>query len=185
MSSWVPEVRPLSRADIERQAFAVLQRFYPKLLREPGWFPVIDFFDILRDAYGLDPGVEELSDGVEGVTWPDGRVILSEETYRAASQGNGRARFTVPHEGYHGIQHRGQIRRALVHTGGLVLHRRQSIPAYKDPEWQANVFAAAVLMPALMVKAVVANVFDPVGAIVRTFGVSRTAAEVRISQLRL
>src|SRR5215831_18064034 len=140
MSVYVPAVRPLSARNIEQQAIAITQRFYPELLTEPGEFPVLDFFDRLRDDYHLDPGVEELSAGVEGITWPDGRVILSEQTYRAAFEGQGRARFTVVHEAYHGIEHRSQIQRALVHTGELVLYRRQTIAAFRDPEWQANTF---------------------------------------------
>jgi hypothetical protein len=33
-------------------------------------------------------------------------------------------------------------------VAGRELHRRHDVPSYRDPEWQANVFAAAVLMPA-------------------------------------
>ena len=95
MSTLVPTVRPHSRKEIELQAAGVISRFYSSLLRAPGEFPVLDFFDRLKDDYLLDPGVEELADGVEGITWPDGRVIVSEATYRAASRGNGRARYTL------------------------------------------------------------------------------------------
>src|SRR6266852_2259914 len=106
MSLYVPAVRPLSARNIEKQAMRISQAFYPHLLEEPGPFPVLDFFDLLKDQFGLDPSVEELSDGVEGITWPDGRVVVSEWTYRAAHLGQGRARFTVAHEAYHGIEHR-------------------------------------------------------------------------------
>ena len=58
------------------------------------------------DEIGLTPGVDELSDGVEGITWPDGRVMLSEKTYCDAVDGNGRARFTVAHEIAHALHHR-------------------------------------------------------------------------------
>jgi Zn-dependent peptidase ImmA (M78 family) len=126
-----------------------------------------------------------LSDGVEGVTWPDGRVIVSEATYRGAYQGNGRDRFTIVHETYHGIRHRTQIRTKLVHAGQLVLHRRSTIEPFRDPEWQANVFAAAVLMPRSMVHAMAEDVgrHSLVTAMIDVFGVSRKAAEVRVDQL--
>jgi IrrE N-terminal-like domain len=188
MALYVPEVAPLSRRQIESEASGVLAEFYHRLLEEPGKFPVLDFFDhCLREVYGLDTGVKPLSDGVEGVTFPDGRVFVSEETYRRACRGDGRARFTVLHESYHGIRHRNQIRSRLVHFGGLVLRRRQSIPAFRDPEWQANVFAAAALMPAQMLRIVAQRAARPYLAreVSSTFGVSVQAAEVRISQLGL
>lgn len=187
MSRLVPQVSPMSRAKIELQATQITQQFWPELLEQPGRFPVLDFFELLRDAYGLDPGVGQLSEGVEGITWPDGRVFVSEETYRGAAEGKGRPRFTIPHEGYHGIQHRRQIRNALVHTGQLVLHRRQAIPAYRDPEWQANTFASALLMPATMVQ-IVASQTDrwELGNVMQdVFGVSYRAAEVRLEKLAL
>ncbi len=112
MSTYVPVVKPMSRMDIEADAKTVIRRFYPRLLRRPGQFPVLDFFDLLKDEYGLEPGVEPLSDGVEGMTFPDGRVLVSEETYRGAHCGVGRCRFTVPHESYHGIKHRAQDSKA-------------------------------------------------------------------------
>jgi hypothetical protein len=187
MSLLVPAVRPHSANDIENQALSITARYYPYLLKEPGSFPVLHFFDLLREEYGLEPGVEPLSDGVEGVTWPDGRVILSEQTYRAAHEGQGRGRFTVVHEAYHGIEHRGQIRNALIHTGKLLLHRRQSIVPFRDPEWQANTFASAILMPAAMVSLVAssyARIAIPI-KMMKFFGVSQQAAEVRLKKLGL
>jgi Zn-dependent peptidase ImmA (M78 family) len=147
---------------------------------------VLNFFDhVLRDEYGLDPGVEPLSDGVEGMTWPDGRVLVNEETYCGADNGFGRPRFTVVHECYHGIKHRDQIRKALIDTGELVLYRRDDIKPYVDPEWQANTFASAVLMPEQMVRRVIAGKQRRLMAnsLVEVFAVSLTAAEVRLKKL--
>ncbi len=185
MSEFVPSVRPLSRNDIEAHAIWTIRRFYPHLLRKPGAFPVLDFFDQLRDAFGLDPGVEQLPDGIEGMTWPDGRVIVSEETYRGAAMGKGRQRFTIPHEGYHGIQHRSQIRKALCDSGELILYRRQFVKPFRDPEWQANTFASAILMPASMVQELAkkeSRLFLTV-TMTEVFQVSPTAAEVRLKKL--
>jgi hypothetical protein len=186
MSSYVPMVGPLSRADIEAQALEVVSRHYPYLLRKPGKFPVLDFFDhVLRDDYGLDPCVKAMSDGVEGMAYPNGMVILSEATYRAAHQENGRARFTVSHEAYHGLFHRHQIRRVLVHSGELVLHRRQSIPKFRDPEWQANAFASALLMPEWAVREVAdrTQTLYRISVMGAVFGVSSQAAQIRLEKL--
>lgn len=188
MTHYVPAVPPLSTHDIECDALTIIRNFYPGLLVEPEAFPVLDFFDhVLRDAYGLDTGVEPCSDGVEGITWPDGRVILSEDTYRRAARDEGRPRFTVVHEGYHGIKHCRHIKRVLVHTGELVLYRRSNLLPYRDPEWQADTFASAVLMPAPMVRRVAAETRPELArsAVVRTFKVSPRAAEVRLAKLGL
>jgi hypothetical protein len=163
----------------------VIRRFHPKLLNTPGQFPVLKLFDSLSDQYGLDPGVEVLSDGVEGMTFPDGRVLLSEETYRGAHDGLGRSRFTVPHECYHGIKHRDQIRRALTDTGELVVFRRKLVQPFRDPEWQANAFAGALLMPAQMVRLLASKeqrLLLP-DTMTEEFGVSYQAAEVRLKVL--
>jgi Zn-dependent peptidase ImmA (M78 family) len=135
----------------------------------------------------LDPGVEELSDGVEGMTFPDGRVILSEETYRGAHDGLGRPRFTVVHECYHGIRHREQIRRALIDSGELVLCRRQIVKPFRDPEWQANAFSGALLMPAPMVRMLAAKQSRSLlpATMREEFGVSTQAAEVRLQVLKI
>ncbi len=138
MSFLVPMVSPLSRANIEQMAINVLENFSPGLLQKPGAFPALEFFNhYLPERYCLDTGVEDLGDGIEGLTFPDGRVLVSTGTYTLADQENGRARFTIVHEGFHGIQHKDQIRNSLVHTS-FVLHRRQNIPAYRDGNRRAK-----------------------------------------------
>jgi hypothetical protein len=151
---FLPHVRPLTVRTIEFHSRRIIRRFFPGLLRDPGVFPVLEFWELLRERFGLDPGVEELSDGVDGVAYPDGRILVNELTYRGATLGKGRDRETMVHEGYHGLQHRLQIRNALVHQGGLVLYRRQSVPRARNPEWQADVFAGAALMPRRMFQQV-------------------------------
>jgi len=188
MSNYVPPVAPMSKRAIEEEATKLVRTHYPHVLREPTEFPVLEFFDhVLREDYQLDTGVDELSDGVEGMTWPDGRVMVSEETYRGAAIGIPRCRFTVVHESYHGLKHVRQIRKALVDSGELVLYRRTTIEAYRDPEWQANYFAGAILMPATMVKRMAAGegrLILPI-AMAEVFTVSVAAANVRLQKLRI
>jgi Zn-dependent peptidase ImmA (M78 family) len=132
----------------------------------------------------LDVGVEDLAPGDEGITYPDGRVILSESTYRGMVAGNPRDRFTTIHEGYHGIQHAHQLQHRLVHSK-LVLHRRQSIPTFRDPEWQANAFASVTLMPTEMVCEVIRPVKECYRPIIvqKTFCVSAQSAAYRLKHL--
>ena len=187
MSRRVPAVAPKSRRQIDNESVEFLTKHFSEHLEIPGRLPVLKCFDLLSD-YGLDPGVAELSEGDEGISYPDGRVLLSEKTYRGAHAGNGRDRFTVVHECYHGLYHRHQIQHALVHQGTIVLARRGELPAYRDPEWQANVFAASALMPESMVKMVVARhstAWERIQQVASIFGVSEQSARIRLTQLGL
>lgn len=181
----VPPVAPRTKHEIENDAESFLAKHFPERLVKPGRTDVLEMWELLGDVYDLEPGVAELSDGVEGMTWPDGRVQVNEATYRGAHRGQGRPRFTMCHEVYHGLAHRSQIRRVLVDTGELTLYRRSDIPTQIDPEWQANVFAAALLMPRAMVKLVDKEARNAeIADMVYYFGVSPTAARVRLSSLR-
>lgn len=182
----VPAVSPKSRAQIEVEAIGCLKRWFPDHLRRSQPLDVLKFFDHLADC-GLDPGVEVLSSGVEGITLPTGEVLLSEDTYLGAAKGQGRHRFTVVHECCHGLFHRQQLQSALVHTGRIVLARRSELPSFRDPEWQANTFASFALMPAVTVEPFARryHVHDRLAAVMDTFGVSRQAGEIRLRQLQL
>ncbi len=187
MSRFVPKVKPLSQEAIERGAKTIIDQFYPHLIDRPGRFPVLEFFDRLKDDFSLDPGVAELSAGVEGMTYPDGRVLVSERTYRGADIGIGRDRFTVMHECIHGILHSEQIRDALI-DGKLPLYRRAELRPFEDPEWQANTFAAALLMPRDAVVHLASKVAPgriSVHVVRDVFQVSATAAEIRLDKLKL
>lgn len=158
---------------------------FPELLRSPGRLDVLEFWEILGDCYGLRPGVDDLSDGTEGMTWPDGRVLVNEDTYRRVVRGNGRARFTMCHEAYHGLMHRDQIRSVLVDTGELALFRRTELKPAVDPERQANVFAASILMPWPAMKMVLREAAGkPIEDVMYFFGVSMTAAAIRIREFK-
>ncbi len=183
IESHVFAVDPLSGSSIDSESRTLIKAFSPQLLVTPGVFNVLDFFDLfLPKQFGLDTGVENLSDGVEGQAWPDGRILVSEQTYSEACDGNGRARFTIAHECYHGIK---QIRRVLNHSGQAILYRRTSVPPYRDPEWQANRFAASLLMPEKMVKLLADNTTQGqiVKKLVNTFQVSNEAARIRARQI--
>ncbi|WP_370244917.1 ImmA/IrrE family metallo-endopeptidase [Alteromonas abrolhosensis] len=107
-------------------------------------------------------------------TFPDKNLIkIKQSTYDGALRGSGRDRFTLAHE-----------------IGHLFLHKnissfaRSSSPstkhkAFEDSEWQADCFAAELLMP-----------FDDVRRCTSAlevqfkFGVSLQAAEVRWNKVR-
>jgi hypothetical protein len=78
-------------------------------------------------------------------------VVLSEHTYGMLKLGHPRAAYTVLHEFGHVVLHSDQIIRlaGLSLQSQVALHRdKESHSACWDTEWQANAFAAAILMPA-------------------------------------
>lgn len=96
MSQMVPCVSPLSKLDIEAQAKEIVTKHFPGRLTVPGPLPVMKLFeDILPDVYKLKTGAMDLSPGVEGMAFPNGLIVVSEETYRGACNHEGRPRFTI------------------------------------------------------------------------------------------
>ncbi|MCH4247574.1 MAG: ImmA/IrrE family metallo-endopeptidase [Acinetobacter populi] len=136
------KVAPLSKQSIKQKALLVREKLF-KL--EPN--QSIDLsrelehklhllgvlFDVLE--------VEEMPD-VEALTNPDAMtIILRADTYDAlcniADPKHRRARFTVAHEIGHLILHEG-----FALARGAIMHKH-----YEDSEWQADTFAAELLMP--------------------------------------
>ena len=184
MNTFVPRGTKRTKLQIEQDANTFLQNHFPEHLTDPGKLDVLEMWELLADVYNLRPGVAELSDGVEGMAWPDGRVEVSEETFRGAAAGRGRPRFTMCHEAYHGLQHCKQIRSVLSDTGELVLYKRTLVSPMFDPEWQANQFAAMLLMPSRPMQDVLAEAGrNRVADVVYYFGVTQTAAKLRIKSI--
>ncbi len=141
MSSGSYIVPARSRADIEALAVTVRTTLG---LQEQAYFPIIAVIEpvlsrLLPDYVFRVGEIAEMG-RAEGHTSPDGTYIeLREDVYEKACYGDGRARFTAAHELGH----------LVMHTN-IVLMRApegQKTPAYCDSEWQANLFAAAILMP--------------------------------------
>jgi hypothetical protein len=186
----VPRMPPMSGAEAERWAEQIVRRFRPDLLERPGEFPSHEFYEYhLVEEYGLNTGVAELPFGVEGITYPNGKVRIATHVYEALCDGDvGRAKLTPVHESIHGIVHLRMLRSLgchLIEGDGLqgVLHRREDLKVYEDPEWQANRIAGAVLMPRQAMRTLIRECGADVQAVVGRFGVSRAAADLRLKQL--
>jgi hypothetical protein len=190
-SGTVPTVAPLSYAKIESYVERLVARHYPRLLTAPGVFPIQEFFEfVLEPDYGVVSGVSSrLPANVEGVTLPGSgdlppQVVIAQHVYEGMSRGAGRSRFTGAHEVGHALIHARQIRRMLVSgtLGGL--HRRTSIQPCCDPEWQANAFAGALLMPAPSVRVAVEQWGADEDRLMDSFGVSYSALAIRLANLK-
>ena len=152
-------------------------------LRSTDCYPIVYVVDVLLskhfgDRYQFAVLEEHQMGDSHGLTDPDQLIMLiRKDVYDGACQGVGRDRFTLAHELGH----------LMLHSGHRYLERidpnaPRSIPThkkYEDSEWQADTFAAEILMPVHVVKkcatpAVLSSVA----------GVSYQAADVRFRVLR-
>ena len=88
---------------------------------------------------------------------------IRSDVYEGAVKGNPRDRFTLCHELGH----------YLLHQPGCVSYARGKVPAYQDPEWQANTFAAELMAP----RDLVANM--SIERIMKECGMSKQAATIQ------
>lgn len=146
MSPFIAE--PISRKKIRSMANFIREQFD---LSNVMCFPVVYFLEFgLRQFdddynYEIAPISEMPND--YGLTFPEeNKIIIREDVYDRAIDGVGRDRFTIAHEIGHYILHRPSLI-ALARN-----HRKVKVPAYKNPEWQANTFAGELLAPPNIIR---------------------------------
>lgn len=169
----IGSVQKRSEHQIERLAKMVRQ----ELGVDPGarlaMQPILEFAldDMIEGAYLRVASDSEMA-GAEGRTdWHQPVITLSAGTYAALTKGDRRARMTAAHE-----------------LGHLLMHTKQPVYYYRertkdnrlDPEWQADTFAAALLMPADAFRKM-----KSVRQAMSAFGVSRSAALRRARGLKM
>ncbi len=120
-------------------------------------------------------------------------VKLRMDVLKRAERGEGRSRFTAAHELGHALFHTGslveaggQLFRDALHTASEKLP--DDIPIYCSPEYQANCWAGAFLMPETAVRAFLKRKDDaeqdaPIRELARQFEVSVQAARIRLEKL--
>ncbi len=163
------QAQPTSRLKLRQEAKLYRKQFGC----ENGWFDIVGFLEWFLLDKGVDIEIVEDSEmeiGCESLTYPDEKTIkIPQSVYVAAVDGDCRARFTLAHELGHLLKHKEM-------TGGVFARGNDSIPAYRDPEWQANTFAAELLSPADLVKGM------SIEEIVEKFGVSHECAYIQYQQ---
>lgn len=143
--------------------------------------------EVLAVAYG----VRQLRRGVEGTTYFDPaakrlEIDLSIETYRALMASpweEARARFSFFHELGHAVLHGSQLQQISKMAEAELQARLEAppiLPVCRDPEWQANAFASALMMPAAGLELLARAGRLSVEVVRREFQVSRSAAGVRL-----
>jgi hypothetical protein len=144
----------------------------------------------LSEIFGVEFDVDDLPIGVEGRF--EGNILtLATKVYDELLNGTPRSRFTVAHELGHCALHREilQYLNSERKKGQVALFRRDTIESFRDPEWQANVFASAALMPLGAVKAVESTLPRPFKGLLpdrlaAKMGVSVEAARIRVRLLK-
>lgn len=112
-------------------------------------FPVVRFLENILpeiiDGFNYEIVEDDSLKYEYGKTNIDNKTItLKESVYNGALNNNGRDLFTIAHEIGHLIFH---------NNDSITLSRtEEKIPAYMDPEWQANTFAGELLAPPILIK---------------------------------
>ena len=102
------------------------------------YFPIVPFIEWCLPEPGMNYEILTVSemDDTYGLTNTKENVLfIREDVYLRAINGNPRDRFTLCHELGH----------FLLHTPDRISFARGDIPAYRDPEWQANTFAGELM----------------------------------------
>ncbi len=110
-------------------------------------FPIVEVIETLAADEDEEFDFEIVSVGemtdTYGTTNTSSNIMkIRENVYDGAVNGNARDRFTICHEFGHW----------LLHQPDSVSFARGDIPKYCDPEWQANTFAAELMIPYYRVK---------------------------------
>lgn len=169
---------PTSRKEIRFVARRLRRCF--GLDGEP-YFPVVEFLEmgmpLVVDGFAYDVVEDDALPGKYAETVPElNQIRIRESTYEAAVAGNPRARFTIAHEIGHGILADDVPEQYSAYGRNDSLSVR--LPAYRDPEWQANEFAAELLAPCRLIGDRTDKQIE------RDFGVSNQVANIQLSKLR-
>ena len=168
------KTKPLSRKDIRMLAFVLREVFGQGNVLHLDIIGALEkgMFKIFDEVYELEVvGKGEMSE--YALYLPDIKtIVVREDVYDQALEGNPRHRFTIAHEIGHAVLHN-DIKK-LARIDGKI----PEIKAYEDPEWQANEFAGEFLAPAHLI----ANL--TIEQIVEHCGVSLSVATHRYKNIR-
>ena len=192
------ETRPRSYRDLADLAESLVSLHFPGAVGRGGPVPVVELLtpQWLSEIAGV-PVRSVVDDAMveDGASeYLDGELVLRlrGEVRRRAEAGDGRCRFTIAHEAAHIILHHEDLERHQGRAFRDVVTPTEKlppgVPIFRSPEWQANVWAAAFLMPLSAVRSYLQHLarenaeFTPEG-FAAAFQVSRQAAVIRLEKL--
>lgn len=139
---------PLSRCDIRSFAYQIRKAIR---VQNQLYFPVTSFLEVLPTVFknfGLTYEIvdnDDLPPEVHAQYVPSENCIyIKEFVYEGACKGIGRDRMTIMHEIAHFL---------LLTFSGIKFQRTfdETVPPYRDPEWQAKCLAGEILIPANLI----------------------------------
>ncbi len=141
-------------------------------------FPILEFLEKVMCVFDEDFHIEvvdkSIMGDIHGLACIDEHCIkIREDVYNRAYLGCGRDRFTLAHELGHYLLHDARSI-SLARLG-----ETKNVQAYRNPEWQADTFAAELLMPVELITT------DDTEWISNTFGVSKQAAQIRLKKINM
>ena len=139
-------------------------------------FPIMEFIEgvmhTIDEEFYYEIVDKETMGNIHGLACPNEHCIkIREDVYNRCVEGYGRDRFTIAHEVGHYLMHNSNV--TLARLG------KEKVQAYMDPEWQANTFAAELLMPINLIDT------TDVKKIAEKFGVSYSAASIRLKKINM
>ncbi len=157
-------------------------------------FEMLDEFAVVFNGrrFPLNYASRDLPSGVEAQAQYNAKedvidIVVPEATYFELEARVPRARFSLAHELGHVFLHTGELLRLArsPHADAAMLRgKRFDYPVYYDTEWQADTFAASLLMPGRGLVALQEQRGHLSEALIQShFGVSRASAEIRVRML--
>ena len=165
-------VAPRTKREVETIAEEVRLALDLDLSGRVSMLPILEhvLYDVI-DGYAFQIEEDSVMGRLEGLTDNQRPIIkLKNSVYLALERGDGRSRFTAAHEFGHLVLHCGLPTYRAFSKDYQPLH---------DPERQANIFAAAFLMPRQAFMAC-----RTVKEAMKKFGVSQDAVHCRARNLR-
>ena len=183
-------VNPLSSSDIELDAAQFLARYQPDVLY--GDKIPLDVYKLFDDIF-LDKGTclqivndEDMPNEILGAAEMDTNIIKIRQTDYDKCATKGYQRMTASHEVGHP-----RLQLLQFQKNNMTMYRIQSnkIPPYMSAEWQARVWASAVLMPFPAMIRLLNNMDaktpeNLIAAIMDRFIVTRSAAKARLETIK-
>ncbi|WP_431146537.1 ImmA/IrrE family metallo-endopeptidase [Pseudomonas alvandae] len=169
-------VAPLSSRKIRE----VAEEFRVIFSLPPGNVDIIELYEFGLQSKGWDYDIQEdnlFPSDVLALAFPDRHLIrVKQSVWSGAVRGDRMSRFTLAHELGHLILHNSD-------RLGFARHHPSSPRShnfYEDSEWQADRFAAELLIPAGELSGMRLNASQ----IAVKYGVSKKSAGIRICSLR-
>lgn len=135
---------PRSRESIRKMARWIRKQLN---MEDELYFPIVEVIELLaadeKEEFDYEiVSPSEMTDTYGTTNTYSNIMRIRENVYEGAVKGNPRDRFTLCHEFGHW----------LLHQSENISFARGIIPTYCDPEWQANTFAAELMIPSHLVQ---------------------------------